>query len=299
MKNPEQFNRLLKQALSPTIEPNKELNQKIINQIKEKNMMKINKKRRISVALVVVVIFCALSITVLATWHLLSSKQVAEHFKNKTLAHAFEQENAIEVNESVVSGEYNFTLLGIVSGEYLSDFGNTGQNINSNRTYAVMSIEKQDGSKMPDIQDKEYGQVRFFVSPLIKGQKPWLVNMSSMNGGYQEAVIDGVMYRLIECDGVEIFADRGLYLCINSSTFYDRKAFDYNEETGEISLNTEYSGINALFDLPLDITKADHEKAEKYLREMWEEDVEVTTDDTELDSLADEETDSTDNEDMN
>ncbi|GMQ61759.1 hypothetical protein [Vallitalea maricola] len=271
MKNPEQFNKLLKQALSPTIEPNKEINQKIINQMKEKKMMKPNKKRRISVALSVAIISFALSITALAAWHLLSPKQVAEHFKDETLADAFEQENAIEINESVVSGGYNFTLLGIVSGKDISDFGNCGQNINLERTYAVVSIAKEDGSKMPDIKDEEYGKQSFFISPLIKGQKPWQVNIMTMNGGYQDSVIDGIMYRMIECDGVEIFADRGLYLGIISSTFYDVNAFNYNDETGEISVNDGYQGANVLFDLPLDITKADYVKAEKYLEEMWED----------------------------
>jgi hypothetical protein len=270
MKNPEQFNKLLEQALSPTIPPHKEINQKIITQIKEKKMMNTNKNRRIPVALSIAIISLALSITALAAWHLLSPKQVAEHFEDETLAHAFDQENAIQINKSVVSGGYNFTLLGIVSGKDISDFGNCQQNINLERTYAVVSIAKEDGSKMPDIQDEEYDSQSFFISPLIKNQKPWQVNIMTMNGGYQDTVVDGIMYRMIECDGVEIFADRGLYLGIISSTFYDINAFTYNEETGEISVNDEYQGANVLFDLPLDITKANHEKAEKYLREIMQ-----------------------------
>lgn len=90
-------------------------------------------------------------------------------------------------------------------------------------------------------------------------------------GGYSEFVIDGIMYRLIECDGVEIFADRGLYLCISTSAFYDINAFNYNEETGEITPSPDYNGANALFNLPFDTAKADHEKAEKYLKELWKE----------------------------
>lgn len=81
-------------------------------------------------------------------------------------------------------------------------------------------------------------------------------------------MVNSIMYRLIECDGVEMFADRGLYLCISASNFYDVKAFHYNEETGEISRNADYEGANALFRLPLDSSKADPEKAEKYLKEL-------------------------------
>ncbi|MEW9096278.1 MAG: hypothetical protein AB2417_14455 [Clostridiaceae bacterium] len=271
MKNSEQLDQLFKRALSPTVEPSEDLNQKIITQLKENNIMKPVYKKRISVALIAAVLTLAMSITAFAAWHLLSSKQVAEHLGDERLAHAFEDKNAIEINESVVSGGYNFTLIGIVSGKGLSDYGGSVQDIHPDRTYAVLSIAKQDGSKMPNTQDEEYGQVPFFISPLIKGQKPWLVNIASMNGGYSEFVIDGVMYRLIECDGVEMFADRGLYLSISTSTFYDINAFNYNEETGEISPDTNYNGANALFNLPLDKTKADHEKAEKYLKELLKE----------------------------
>lgn len=271
MKDSEQLDQLLKQALSPTIEPSEHLNQKIINQIQEGNRMKPVPKKRLSVALIAAVLTLTMSITAFAAWNLLHPKQVAEHLGNQGLARAFDDKNAIEINESVVSGGYNFTLLGIVSGEGLSDFGSSAQDIHPDRTYAVVSIAKQDGSKMPDTKDEEYGQVPFFISPIIKGQKPWLVNIASMNGGYSESVIDGVMYRLIECDDIEIFADRGLYLCISTSSFYDINAFNYNEETGEISINTNYNGANALFNLPLDVKKADHEEAEKYLKELLKE----------------------------
>ncbi len=275
MKNHDQLNQLLKQALSPTVKPSEDLNQKIINQLKENRFMKPVLSKRISVAVIAAVVTLAMSITAYAAWQL-NSKQVAEHLGNEAIAQAFDDKSAIEINKSVVSGEYNFTLLGITSGKNLSGFESEGE-LRPDRTYAVVSIAKHDGSKMPDTRDEAYGQVPFFISPLIKGQKPWQVNIASMNGGYSSCVIDGVMYRLIECDGIEMFADRGLYLCISTSTFYDVAAFKYDEKTGEISLNTNYNGANALFDLPLDKAKADHEKAEKYLQELLGEPTEDST----------------------
>ncbi|UNC92281.1 hypothetical protein [Candidatus Contubernalis alkaliaceticus] len=271
MKTFDDFDQLLKQSLSPTVEPSEELNRKIINRLKERNKMR-NKvpKKMFPAALIATSLIFAMFVTVFAAIHLLNSKQVAEHLGDQTLAQAFDGQDAVEVNELVVSGGYNFTLHGIVSGQGLTDFAVSGQEISPDRTYAVVSIAKQDGSKMTDIQDEEYDEVSFFVSPLIKGQNPWQFNIASMNGGYSEFVIDGVMYRLIDCDGVEIFADRGVYLAISSSNFYDINAFNYNEETGEISLNEDYEGANALFDLPLDITKADPDKAEKYLQQLWD-----------------------------
>lgn len=270
MKNSERLNQLLKQALSPMVEPSEELNYKIIKQLKEKDIMKPVYRKRLSTILVTAILIFAMSVTAYAAWRILSPKQVAEHFGDKRLADAFNGKNAIVVNKSIVSGGYNFTLLGIVSGENLSDFKSSAQDIHSDRTYAVVSIAKEDGSEMPDTSSEEYGKVPFFVSPLIKGQKPWQYNIASMNGGYSECVIDGIMYRLIECDGVEMFADRGLYLCISTSMFYDVNAFNYSEATGEITSRADYMGANAIFDLPLDIKKADHDKAEKYLKELMQ-----------------------------
>ncbi len=271
MRNYEQEDNLLKQALSPTAEPDEALNQKVINLLKEKNIMKPVLKKRVAAILIAAVVAVAMSATAFAAWKLLNPSQVAEHFGNRTLAQAFKGKDAIKIDKTVVSGGYSITLLGVTSGEWLNDFKSSVQDLHPDRTYAVVSIARQDGAKMPDTRDEEYGKVPFFVSPLIKGQKPWQVNIASMNGGYSEAVIDGVMYRLIECDGIEMFADRGLYLSVSTSNFYDIKAFNYNEKTGEISVNPDFDGANAIFDLPLDTKKADHDKAEKYLQELLKE----------------------------
>ncbi len=263
---------LLKQALLPTSEPSDELTQKVVRLLQDnKNVkQKVNPffKKRIAAIPIAAALILVMSITVLAAIHFLSPNQVAEHFGDKLLAKAFEDKNAININKSADSGGYRFTLHGIVSGKDLSSFRISAQDINPDKTYAVVSITRQDGSAMPDTRDNDYGKTPFFVSPLIKGEKPWQVNIASMNGGYSECVLDGVMYRLIDCDGLEMFADRGLYLCISTSSFYDIKAFDYNDKTGEIHPKSGYKGANALFDLPLDKSKADPAKAEKYLEQL-------------------------------
>lgn len=277
MKNGEKLDILLKQTLSSTVKPSETLNQKVISQLNTEAIgnggYKIVRKKPIPIMLTAVLLIITLSAAVYATWNFLTPNQVAEHVGDKSLADAFKSKDAILINESIASGEYIFTFHGVVSGKGLSDFGGSAEETHPDRTYAVVSIAKQDGSNMPDTIDEEYDDTPFFISPLIKGQKPWLVNIATMNGGYSSFVIDGVMYRLIECDGVEMFADRGLYLCISTSDFYDINAFNYDEETGEISVNEEYDGANVLFDLPLDKSKADYEKAEAYLKELLGEPV--------------------------
>lgn len=51
-----------------------------------------------------------------------------------------------------------------------------------------------------------------FISPYIKGENPALVNAFTLNGSYCETVQDGILYRILECDTIEMFADRGVYL---------------------------------------------------------------------------------------
>ncbi len=282
MKDFNRFDQRLRQALYSNLEPSIELNEKILNQLKENEKMKSVHKKRLSIPLIAATVALTMSVTAFAAWQLLSPVEVAEQLENVTLAQAFQEEGAIKVNQSATSGEYIFTLMGIVSGEGLSDFPMTSEGINPERTYAVVSIAREDGSQMPGSQDEAYGEVPFFVSPLIKGQKPWQVNIASMNGGYSEFVADGIMYRLIECDDIEMFADRGLYLAISTSSFYDINAFDYNEATGEITPKADYEGANVIFDLPLDPKKADHEKAEAYLKNLLKEPEERSSREEEL-----------------
>jgi len=268
----EKWDRLFKEALASTAEPDEELNERMLNRIKERSRRMPVFRKRISIAVLVAVCTLVMSITAVAATQFFNPKQVAEHLGKDILAKAFESKDAIEINQTVASGDYSYTLHGIVSGAGLEEMNSSAQTVNPARTYAVLSITRQDGKPMPATSDAEYGKVPFFVSPLIKGQKPWQVNIMTMHGGYSETVIDGIMYRLIECDGLEMFADRGVYLAVSSGeSFYNSEAFAYNESTGEVKPNADYKGTSILFDLPLDKAKADHAKAEAYLKKMRNE----------------------------
>ncbi|HHX12488.1 MAG TPA: hypothetical protein GX731_06665, partial [Clostridiales bacterium] len=265
------LDKLLRESLTQTDGPSYELNQSIKNQIEEHTIMHKNVRKLIPIPLLVVILTLLMSFSVFAAWKLLGPDEVANELGDSSLAIAFQSEDAIVINETVASGGYSISFLGVVSGEDLSDFKLPEHD--TNKTYAIVAISKEDGSPMPATNDDDYRSIDFFVSPLIKGENPWLCNIVTMNhGGYTEQVMDGIMYRLIECDDVEIFADRGLYLCVSSTTFYSVEAYNYNEETGVITPNPEFDGVNVLFDLPLDPTKADPEKAEKHLQELYSED---------------------------
>ena len=258
---------LLKHALTPVDEPDFLLNQRIVNQVKEQRTMTNKNKRRFpAVAAIAALVMCLSSVTVYAALMYLHPAEVAEEVQDTKLAEVFLGENAAIINETQTYGEYRVSLLSMVSGESLSDhpYYNNGV-IKADRTYAVVAIENEDGTPMPDTMEDSYGEVEFFASPLIDGYQPAFYNIASMSGNYTDITEDGVLYRLLECDNVEIFADRTLYLCITEGAFYNTEAYNYDEITGKISRNEEYKGLNALFVLPIDIAKADPVKAAEYI----------------------------------
>ncbi|MCD8036714.1 MAG: hypothetical protein LUE88_04935 [Clostridiales bacterium] len=270
------MDKILRQALSSEAEVPEHLNDKILTIAKEKKYMSLRKKRIITVAAAAVI---ACSATAIAAIKYLSPKDVAKRMDNTALAEAFESDGAVLVNETQEAGGYKATFLGIVSGEGISDYVtiNNGTVLND-RTYAVTAIEKSDGTPMPDMDSEQ----SFFVSPLIEGLNPVQFNAFTLNGGYSEFVMDGVLYRLMECSNVEAFADRTVYLCVSDSMAYNIAAYSFDEATGEITRNADYDGLNALFIMPLDASKADSAAAESIISEIndfWNGD---DADDTEL-----------------
>lgn len=179
-------------------------------------------------------------------------------------------EDAILVNETQSYGGYDVTLLGIISGEGLSDYGyvSGADTVDAERTYSVVAIANSDGMKMTATSDDAYGETPFFVSPLIAGLDPNQYNAVTMHGGYFDIVRDGVLYRIAECSNVGIFADHTIYLCVSDGSFYNQNAYKYDAVTGAIGRNESYEGVNALFTLPIDKSKADPAAADAYMMSM-------------------------------
>lgn len=284
-----ELNELLRQALTPTDEPDSRLNQRILMRAKEREIldnvsefpigrpvkraggvnMDKRRMRRPAVILAAAVMLGTCTLTAFATWKYLTSEKVAEKMQDEKLAEAFLQQDAVSVNETQSYGGYAATLIGVISGEALSDYVRLADGvIISERTYAVVAIENSDGTPMPDPSEEAYGELAFFASPLMGGYNPALYNAASMHGNYSEFTEDGILYRLVECDNVEIFADHTLYLCVCEGTFYDTDAYNYDRDTGVISRNEEYEGLNALFELRMDPSKAQPERAAEYLESL-------------------------------
>ena len=267
MKN--DIDMLLQQALAPSEEPNPWLKQKIMIQAREKERMEKRKmKWSLGTAVAIVALLCS-TLGVFAAVKYLTPDKVATALSEYTLAEAFQTEDAILVNESQECAEYRFTLLGIVSGKGLSaceELDGQGM-IKDDRTYVVTAIENLDGSPRPDVSDDNYGKESFYISPYIRGLSILDYNAHSLFGNYMEDVIDGIQYRILEIDNIEMFAKRGLYLGVSDGASPNVEAFVMDEESGVITPNNAYEGVNVLFELPIPKELGDEAAVEKYVQE--------------------------------
>lgn len=270
MNNMEDF---LRKNMIPDLVPDDDLNASIIKQAKELKEMKKRPFKYSVAAAAFVGILTVGSMSVYAAYRLLSPSQVAESLTESTsLAKAFESEGAVLVDETQSTAGYNVTLLGTVTGkDLLPSIKEDVSDISENKTYVVVAIEKLDGSSMPATTDRDYQT--FCVSPLIHGKDFMAVNNGTLNAGVTGFVQDGVQYELLECDDLQIFSSMGVSLGVLENFGEEPDAFCYDTATGLYSVNPDFEGMNALFELPLDETKADMEAANAYFAGLEEEDV--------------------------
>lgn len=260
------IDKILRKALSPTEYPSDQLNEEILNRMDMKktegDKVHMTKKKYIAAA-VVAVCLLVIPVSVYAAYKYLLPKDAARKMDDSKLGQAFE-ENGKDVLQTVTDGSYKVTYLGHVTGETISDRTGSSWDLHPDRLYVAVVVEKADGTEMTYEDD-------IFVSPLIQGLAPWKYNIATMNGSYMANIIDGVLYRIIECDNIEMFADRKLYLAVSNTRFFSNEAYNFDEVTGEITVNEAFEKTNVLFDLKLDSSKADPVKAKEYLDQFEKE----------------------------
>ena len=208
-------------------------------------------KKSIKTILLTAALVSAMSATAFAAYQYLTAGEVADKLGDKKLA---AQLNGSDfVPQTMTDGPYRATVLGVVSGENISDFQPDTWDVAPGNTYAVVAVEKTDGTAMT--YDDE-----ILVTPLIQGQTPWQYNIFTMyHGGAQMQIIDGVLYRVVEFDDIQCFADREVYLAVLGESFIDNSSYQMDGDTGVITPKADYDGCNILFTLPLDPQKADPE----------------------------------------
>lgn len=267
---------LLKQALTPTEEPDFWVNQKIINSMNQKGNQTMKKFKKIPVLLGLTCALCVGATTAYAAYHYLSPATVAKKMDNNKLSDAFKGKQSIEINQTQHFKDYDITLLGITSGKNLSKYFKDDKLV-SERTYSVVAIKTTDNKTL---SKDEWYEKNFLVSPYIQGFEPWKVNAFTLDGGYEQFVENNTLYRITECDNIEKFADHTIYLGISDTTFFEKDAFTYDEKTGNIARNEKYDGVNALFTLPIDKSKANAKEVKQFMKELEKSDSKTEADNT-------------------
>lgn len=227
-------------------------------QQEKKEIVIMKPKRTIKTALLAAALAAALIVSAAAAVMLLTPKDVAARTDDPVLAAAFESAGAVRIDESVRSGDYIFTLGGVVSGAGISTYA---QDVDQSRSYVVASVAMTDGTALENLD----AGVQF--SPLVAGYAPWHVNAWTLGGGYSAFLNDGVAYYLFDCADLEIFADHTVYLAVGQGLSPSSDTFAMAED-GTISFIDGFQGAHALFTLPLDAGRADPAAVERLLTEL-------------------------------
>ncbi len=221
---------------------------------KETSKMNFSKSKKLAVLVAAAVALLAVSVSAAL---FLTPADVAERLEDAPLAAAFQSENAVALNETAASGDYTFTLLGMVSGEDLSALPTeyNGETVRD-RTYAVFTVARTDGTPLTEQPNLSY-------SPLVAGYHVSAVNGWTLGATCQSFVEDGVAYYLFDTQNLEMFADHTVYFAIYDG-FVPSPALFPMAEDGTISLAEGITG--AMFTLPLDEEKADPAAAEAFIK---------------------------------
>lgn len=237
------------------------------------------RRRKWQAALLAAAFCCLCAGGVAATARLLSPGQAARQMQEEALATLFAGDGAVCVEQTRKAGDYTVTLLGLTRGENATAYWSSdwqGENPAPDRSYAVLAVAKSDGSPMAPL-DGEQPDVTLsnsIVSPLLAAPDCALMdyNIFTMNGARHDLVADGVRYILVETDDLQPFADKDPQLAVvfNSTAGISDLLSGYAQDavTGAITPKEGLEDRCLLFDLPLDASKADPERAAA-LREQW------------------------------
>lgn len=223
---------------------------------KENKIMNFSKPKKLAVTAAAAVALLAVSVS--AAMLRLTPAQVAEHHGQPLLAEAFESPDAIELNETVETGDFAVTLLGLVSGK---DLDVRNQDLNTAHTYAVLSLRRLDGEPL---ETQTFDFMRYTMTPLAAGCSPTAVNNWTLNAGVSGFAQDGLYYYLLDTGSIEMFADRTVYMAFYEGGAPNNTIFTVAED-GSISFAEDFTGVQALFTLPLDPARADPAAADAFV----------------------------------
>ncbi len=218
-------------------------------------VMKKRKTLRLLAAVISAILL--LSLTAYAAVTLLSPREVAEELQMGELNDKWKQAEKFPFASG--NEEYTVSVLGYAPDTQMNIID--GEATEENRTYLVVSIAKTDGTQLNPTEG-----MPLQISPLVEGYEPWKVNLWTFGSGASGLEKDGVLYYLFETADLEIFADKTVYIAAYEG-FLPDGALTMKED-GAIAYRDEYTGFRAIFELPLDESKADPEAVKELLLQM-------------------------------
>ena len=225
---------------------------------KERNNMTFGKMKKLAVLTAACVALLAVSVSAAMLW--LTPAQVAEEHGQPLLAEAFNGPGAISINETVESGDFSITLLGLVSGRNLDVLN---PDLEADHTYSVLALRRLDGEPLTN-ENHDFGA--YTMTPLVAGCSPAAVNSWTLDAGVSGMARDGVYYYLLDTQSIEMFADRTVYMAFYEGFVPNNETFTVADD-GTIAFAEDFEGVQALFTLPLDPSRADPAAADAFLEE--------------------------------
>lgn len=229
-------------------------NTKTAKLIQEKTADKITYSRKpFRIFVAAAAIFVLLTTSVFAASVFLTPDKVAERFGENSIAELFRSKNVISVNESIIDSRYCITLHGIAEGTRLAYIEDVA--VREDRSYIVLSIESLDGTEL-NILDNE-----IHFTPLVKGYEPLRVNAGTLECEAMGFAENGVIYCLFDSTNLKLFADNTVYIAAYEGMIPG--SFDMKDK--DISYDSSYDGVKAIFELPLNPDDADSEAVNNLL----------------------------------
>lgn len=218
--------------------------------------MTVGRAKKLAVIAAVCAAALVVSVSAAVLW--LSPSQVAQEMNQSWLAEAFDSPDAIVIDETVESGEFSITLLGLVTGGNLDVLN---QDLDGERTYAVLALRRLDGTPL---ENQTFDFIRYALTPLVAGYSPTAVNNWTLDATARGLAKDGVYYYLLDTASVEMFSDRTVYMAFYEGGAPSNSIFTMADD-GSIAFAEDFEGVQALFTLPLDPSKADPAAAEAFV----------------------------------
>ena len=158
-----------------------------------------------------------------------------------------------------------FTLEGVTSGKLPEGYTFNGvRPTDDGCTYAIVSIRSEDGKPFWYLDDeKGYHADNFGFTILVNGYAPnssMLMDLQHDGRYCYEDKDNNTLYWAYDITNALCFADRGVLLNVCNGMCSDVSILRINKDGG-FYFEDSYPGIRVLFDLPLDPSLADSEKA--------------------------------------